>query len=201
MATHFSILAWRIPWTEEAGGSQQGHKESNMTERLTLPIITGSFCCKRGDTIYCLLLCFSRQYTKLIYSTNIYCDIQMNMSKCLLPLKSLHFSFFFPRVLPSPVISPVDSLLSLSKMLGVSKACDFGPLVFLCCTHFLNEHINQHGFNSFLYAPKLKCQLRPLLSFILTSGYPAGYLCLLVPQTVQILSSLYLILAHPSLSC
>ena len=22
LATHFSILAWRIPWTEEAGGSQ-----------------------------------------------------------------------------------------------------------------------------------------------------------------------------------
>ena len=22
MATHFSILAWRIPWTEEPGGSQ-----------------------------------------------------------------------------------------------------------------------------------------------------------------------------------
>ena len=22
MATHFSILAWRIPWTEETGGSQ-----------------------------------------------------------------------------------------------------------------------------------------------------------------------------------
>jgi len=26
MATHFSILAWRIPW---------GHKESDMTEQLT----------------------------------------------------------------------------------------------------------------------------------------------------------------------
>ena len=22
MATHFSILAWRIPWTEEPGGTQ-----------------------------------------------------------------------------------------------------------------------------------------------------------------------------------
>ena len=35
MATHSSILAWRIPWTEEPGGySPQGHKESDMTERL-----------------------------------------------------------------------------------------------------------------------------------------------------------------------
>ena len=33
MATHSSILAWRIPWTEEPGGySPWGHKESNTTE-------------------------------------------------------------------------------------------------------------------------------------------------------------------------
>ena len=37
MATHSSILAWRIPRTEEPGGLQSmGHKESDMTERLTL---------------------------------------------------------------------------------------------------------------------------------------------------------------------
>ena len=36
MATHYSILAWRIPWTEEPWG----HKESDMTELLihTKPI-------------------------------------------------------------------------------------------------------------------------------------------------------------------
>ena len=35
MATHSSILAWEIPWTEEPGGLQSmGHKESDMTERL-----------------------------------------------------------------------------------------------------------------------------------------------------------------------
>ena len=33
MATHSSILAWRIPWTEEPGGLySMGHKELNMTE-------------------------------------------------------------------------------------------------------------------------------------------------------------------------
>ena len=38
MATHFNILAWRIPWTEEPGGlySPRGHKESYMIEQLTL---------------------------------------------------------------------------------------------------------------------------------------------------------------------
>ena len=33
MATHSSILAWRIPWTEDlAGYSPWGHKESDTTE-------------------------------------------------------------------------------------------------------------------------------------------------------------------------
>ena len=34
-ATHFSILAWRIPWTGEPG-SPWGHKELDMTEQLSL---------------------------------------------------------------------------------------------------------------------------------------------------------------------
>ena len=32
MAIHFSILAWKIPWTEEPGGLQSmGSQESNTT--------------------------------------------------------------------------------------------------------------------------------------------------------------------------
>ena len=35
MATHSSILAWRIPWTEELGGLQSmGREESDTTEQL-----------------------------------------------------------------------------------------------------------------------------------------------------------------------
>ena len=36
MATHSSILAWRIPWAEEPGGlySPWGRKESDTTELL-----------------------------------------------------------------------------------------------------------------------------------------------------------------------
>ena len=34
--THSSILAWRIPWTEEPGElCPWGHKESDTTEQLT----------------------------------------------------------------------------------------------------------------------------------------------------------------------
>ena len=38
MVTHPSILAWRIPWTEDPGRlySLWGHRESDTTELLTL---------------------------------------------------------------------------------------------------------------------------------------------------------------------
>ena len=37
MATHSSILGWRVPWTEEPGGLHPlGQKESDTTEQLTL---------------------------------------------------------------------------------------------------------------------------------------------------------------------
>ena len=37
MATHSSILAWEIPWTEEPGALQSmGSQKSDTTEQLTL---------------------------------------------------------------------------------------------------------------------------------------------------------------------
>ena len=42
MATHSSVLAWRIPWTEEPGGLQSmGSQESHMTECLSLHFTGG----------------------------------------------------------------------------------------------------------------------------------------------------------------
>ena len=39
MATHSSIPAWRIPWTEEPASLQSmGLKESDTTERLSLSL-------------------------------------------------------------------------------------------------------------------------------------------------------------------
>ena len=47
IATHYSILAWRILWTEEPGGLQSPGvcKDSDTTERLPLSIQTGDFIC------------------------------------------------------------------------------------------------------------------------------------------------------------
>ena len=44
MATHFSILAWRIPWTEDPGGLQsmgsQRVRHNSMTSSTALHINT-----------------------------------------------------------------------------------------------------------------------------------------------------------------
>ena len=40
MATHFSVLAWKIPWREEPGGFQSlGLQELDMTERLMASVL------------------------------------------------------------------------------------------------------------------------------------------------------------------
>ena len=51
VATHSSILAWKIPWTEEPGRlySPWGRKELDMTERLHfhfLPFLKQKFSLK-----------------------------------------------------------------------------------------------------------------------------------------------------------
>ena len=38
MGMHSSILAWKIPWTEEPGYSPWGHKELDKTEHAWIPI-------------------------------------------------------------------------------------------------------------------------------------------------------------------
>ena len=56
MATHSSILAWKIPWTEEPGGlcSPWGCGELDVTERLsTLECtVVYSFCCSWGSELF-----------------------------------------------------------------------------------------------------------------------------------------------------
>ena len=78
MATHSSILAWRIPWTEEPSGLQSwGLKESDTTEQLTL---------------FTFIICL----VALIKSGDIYCQIFLYLSwwKCLSPYYSWKISLW-----------------------------------------------------------------------------------------------------------
>ena len=53
MATYSSILAWRIPWTEEPGGLQSMvYKELDKTEWLSLH----GACYNRGKCINCTIM-------------------------------------------------------------------------------------------------------------------------------------------------
>ena len=49
MATHSSILAWKIPCTEEPG-SPWGCKESDTTEHVPVPVHTYTRACARAHT-------------------------------------------------------------------------------------------------------------------------------------------------------
>ena len=49
MATHFSILTWRIPWTEEPGWAiVHGEAESDTTQRLNNNVLFLSKKKKKG---------------------------------------------------------------------------------------------------------------------------------------------------------
>ena len=56
MATHSSILAWKIPWTEELGGPQSigsqrvGHKLSNLACRHMFILLKSKQPPKRQNT-------------------------------------------------------------------------------------------------------------------------------------------------------
>ena len=57
MATHSSILAWKIPWMEEPGKprSPWGRKEPDMTEGLHfLSFFVEYLLCSRHWSKYCL---------------------------------------------------------------------------------------------------------------------------------------------------
>ena len=85
MATHSSILAWRIPWTEESWD----HKELDMTEQLSI------------STIECLLGNKLLRYKAMILVLNIY-SIPSAMLSSLYALSGLHHN---PR---STTIIPTD---------------------------------------------------------------------------------------------
>ena len=65
MAAHSSILAGRIPWTEEPGELQStGCKESDTTERQTHTHISDA---KKKKNLKCVMLTEKSKLQKIIY--------------------------------------------------------------------------------------------------------------------------------------
>ena len=65
MATHSSVLAWRVPWTEELGGlHSMGYKESDTTERLHFTSLHFTMYLMELFWIYLALLAFHSKQKK-----------------------------------------------------------------------------------------------------------------------------------------
>ena len=70
MATHSSILTWKIQWTEEPGGcSPWGHKESDKTEGLRVHTHTHTHTL-RVQRRYPHPHLFPSTYTELCFSSH-----------------------------------------------------------------------------------------------------------------------------------
>ena len=107
MTTHSSMLAWKIPWTEELGGLQStGHKESDKTERLRF---------------HCLLCSLAR---------NTCCIVVALQSLSHVPLFTAPWTGV-PQALPSFTISQ-----SLLKFMPIESVMLSNHFVFCCLLLF-----------------------------------------------------------------
>ena len=108
MATHSSILAWRIPWTAEPGGLQSIVSEPDTAEQLTLSLCTNArflFCYytlviqnvlteeKWANSIWDLSVLFSNashicHYFKRKYKKRNICITNLNIAYNLISNKS-----------------------------------------------------------------------------------------------------------------
>ena len=143
MATHSSILTWRIPWTEELGGPQSmSCKESDTTERLHFHFLSVShvdfnICihCKIVSTMYSLVdICHHTQIEKCFFlwkllkftlSTAFTCEVQSSSPGLTYFISGiLYFQILFTRFVPHPHFwQPIFCIyeLSLKSILQVGE--------------------------------------------------------------------------------
>ena len=91
---HSSILAWKIPWTEEAGGLQSvhgGRKESDTTEHTHTHRKSPCLCALHLFTL--VLLGFLTLY-HLFLSLNVKGQLQWSTSKLKFPVNSIFWLLF-----------------------------------------------------------------------------------------------------------
>ena len=86
MASHSSILAWRVPLTEEPGGLQSmgsqrvGHAQVHINNIWTevvcgLFVMLSNIICKRTSAIICLRSCLTPKYIIYFFCSNKKCII------------------------------------------------------------------------------------------------------------------------------
>ena len=78
MATHSSILAWRIPWTEEPGGQSMGSQTTEQLSFIHFPRAAGKVR-GSGFSLF-LLVCFSSadKMTPQFVFVNLNRDVSAN---------------------------------------------------------------------------------------------------------------------------
>ena len=94
MATHSSILAWRIPWTEESGGLQ-GHKELDPMKGLNTLVFTRNLLTLLSFLNHWLSLWI----TSTIALTSLHFQVKCHISSLWVLLISLILAYSTPWVI------------------------------------------------------------------------------------------------------
>ena len=134
MATHSSVLAWRIPLMEELGGLQStGRKESDTTERLHFQYM------QLPKFLVFLFTCyhFSLNPNSLVAFIYIHCFSYIASLPLILKFTFLNFSYVSDfQLLPTsdallntsePVISCQKKLSVLPLLLTIKGVATFSP--------------------------------------------------------------------------
>ena len=140
MVTHSSILAWRIPWTEEPGGLQSmGRKQSETTEAIQHAKILHPHLC---DSLYNFFFLEVRQFVSLpispkvpwtfVLAHHVPLSVFSAFSSCLL----LSLPWFPGHVLPFKRLCSQESI-------GCLKT-----LTFSFSQHFYFKHLKKISHHS-----------------------------------------------------
>ena len=117
MATHFSTLAWKIPWSEEPGGLQSmGSQESDMTEQLST-VHTHRHRHTHTHTWVCVCVCVYKMYLSRYTHICVYMCVCvyiyiMYLSRYLVPKRvymlSCNWLFLSPCTVAHQALLPME---------------------------------------------------------------------------------------------
>ena len=142
MATHYSILAWRIPGTEEHGSySPWCHKELDMTEQLN-----SSLCGYIINLLIVRLICFSL-FPKFRHQFS-FCNFVFKLNKLFVWFQSQSYKYW--EIYFASLSSPCCSFPSLIGNAG--NPFIFSIVSFWKWANDLNEfHLLSYIKSSILY--------------------------------------------------